>query len=98
MTIPNIEYVRARKPEILQMAEKHGIANIRVFGSVARGDANENSDIDFLVEFTKPTFDNYFYFKEGLEKLFDREVDIVELENVRNPIRRESMISSIVPL
>ncbi len=37
------------KPQILDLAEKYGITDIRVFGSVARGDAREDSDIDFLV-------------------------------------------------
>lgn len=38
-----------RRAEILRMAARHGAHNIRVFGSVARGDANENSDLDLLV-------------------------------------------------
>jgi hypothetical protein len=37
-------------PQILAIAEKHGAYNVRVFGSVARGEATEDSDIDFLVD------------------------------------------------
>ena len=38
-----------RREEILRLAERHGAHNLRVFGSVARGEANENSDLDLLV-------------------------------------------------
>ncbi len=39
-----------RREQILRLAEKRGARNLRVFGSVARGEANENSDLDLLVE------------------------------------------------
>jgi uncharacterized protein len=42
--------VRARKPEILRIAARRGVKNIRVFGSVSRGDTTPVSDVDFLVE------------------------------------------------
>ena len=46
-----LETVRAaRREEVLRLAALHGAHNVRVFGSVARGDANEESDIDFLVD------------------------------------------------
>ncbi len=49
-TMPSLNQLRAeRRAEILRMAARHGAHNIRVFGSVARGDANENSDLDLLV-------------------------------------------------
>ena len=41
------------KPRIMELAKKYGMSNIRVFGSVARGDADENSDVDFLVAIEK---------------------------------------------
>lgn len=43
--------LRARRREILRLAAARGVSNIRVFGSVARGDATPNSDIDLLVDF-----------------------------------------------
>lgn len=46
-----LEQLRTRyKPQILELARKHGVENIRVFGSVARGEQTEDSDIDFLVK------------------------------------------------
>jgi hypothetical protein len=46
-----LEGLRQRRQEILDAAARRGARNIRVFGSVARGDADPQSDIDFLVEF-----------------------------------------------
>ncbi len=44
-----LKQLRAQyKPQIMALAEKHGVENIRVFGSVARGDQNESSDVDLL--------------------------------------------------
>lgn len=45
-----LEGVRARQEEILRIAAAHGARNVRVFGSVARGEAGPGSDIDFLVD------------------------------------------------
>lgn len=49
-----LEELRSKyKPQILELARKHGFTDVRVFGSVARGDAREDSDIDFLVSRVK---------------------------------------------
>jgi len=47
---PTLDELRARRDEILAIAERHKASNVRVFGSVARGDAAPGSDVDFLVE------------------------------------------------
>jgi predicted nucleotidyltransferase len=48
--VVNLDTLRAiRREEILRLAERRGAYNVRVFGSVARGEANENSDLDLLV-------------------------------------------------
>ncbi len=44
------EILGDKREEILKIAEKHGALNVRVFGSVARGEATEDSDVDFLVD------------------------------------------------
>jgi predicted nucleotidyltransferase len=46
----NLEQLRARREQILATARRHGARTLRVFGSVARGDADVESDVDFLVE------------------------------------------------
>lgn len=47
---PSLEELRRRRDEIVQVAARHGASTIRVFGSVARGDAGPGSDLDILVE------------------------------------------------
>jgi len=56
-----------------------GARRIGVFGSFARGDAREDSDVDVYVEFDddKRTYDNFFALHEELETLFNRRVDLV---------------------
>ncbi len=46
-----IEMLRRRREEILAIAARYGVRTIRVFGSIARGDASPGSDVDFVVEF-----------------------------------------------
>ncbi len=50
-----LNQLRAMRDQILQIAQKHGATNVRIFGSVARGEATENSDVDFLVAFNNQT-------------------------------------------
>lgn len=47
---PTLEQLRARREEILRVAARRGATNLRIFGSIARGEATEDSDVDFLVE------------------------------------------------
>ncbi len=49
-TPPTLAQLRARRAEILQVAAEHGAFNVRVFGSVARGEATADSDVDLLVQ------------------------------------------------
>lgn len=50
MAVPTIDALRERRTEIESIARAHGATRIRVFGSVARGDASESSDLDLLVD------------------------------------------------
>jgi len=50
MHMTAIEIVRHRRSEIIEAARRHGARKIRIFGSVARGEADERSDLDFLVD------------------------------------------------
>lgn len=73
----------------------YGVRKLALFGSYARGAEKETSDMDFLVEFEKKTFDNYMDLKLFLEGLFDRKVDLVIADAVRprlrNPILEETI-------
>ena len=48
--IPTLVDLRSRRDEILALAARHGAHNVRIFGSVARGEADEASDVDVLVD------------------------------------------------
>lgn len=92
------ELLRAKRGEILEIAAKHGVSDIRVFGSVARGDATEDSDIDFLIEVGGPTAP---WFPGGLvmdlEELLGRHVDVVEQDAIR-PALRDRVLKEAVPV
>lgn len=66
-----------------------GVDRLILFGSFARDEQNENSDIDFLVEFESGhgLFRDYFYLKHFLEDLFDKKVDLVKPDLVRDELK-----------
>jgi len=96
MGIPEI--IQDRKEQILSLAAKYGASNVRVFGSVANGTADENSDIDFLVDLEK---DRSLFDLGGLlmdlQELFNRKVDVVT-ENGLHWYIKERIISEVKPI
>lgn len=72
-----------------------GVRELAVFGSFARADALDDSDLDFLVDFEEKTFDAYMDLKFFLEDLFHRPVDLV-LKDAVKPKLRASIEESAV--
>ena len=69
--------LRSRREEILRLAARRGVSRIRVFGSVARGDATPASDIDLLVDFDPDHRGlDLFAFSRELEELLGHRVDL----------------------
>ncbi len=64
-----------------------GVRELGLFGSYARGEQTEDSDMDFLVQFERPTFKNYFGLKFFLEELFDCKVDLAFKDTIKPRIR-----------
>jgi predicted nucleotidyltransferase len=93
-----LETLRAQKGEIHALAAKHGAGNVRVFGSVSRGEAGPESDVDLLIDVVGPTTP---WFPGGLlsdlEDLLGRRVDIV-ISRSLNPTIRESVLQDAVAL
>jgi len=87
MELDNI--LRSRREDILKIAAKHGACNVRIFGSVARGEAGENSDIDLLVELEpdRSLLDLAKLVVE-LEDLLNRKVDVVTEQGLYWLLRR----------
>jgi predicted nucleotidyltransferase len=96
------EMIRARlaaeRPRIEAAARKRGLRNLRVFGSVARGEAGETSDVDLLVDALPGTslFD-IAGFQDDVEKVLGRRVDVVTLEDL-SPAIRVRALADAVPL
>ena len=93
-----IEGLRAKREDILQLAKLHGAFNVRVFGSVARGEATEESDVDLLVNTSPQTS---AWFPSGLildlESLLGRRVEVVT-DGALHWYIREKVLQEAVPL
>lgn len=82
------QLVRERREEILRIAAEHGAHNVRIFGSVARGEAGPDSDLDLLVEFEPDrSLLDHVALVQDLEDLLDHEVDVAEPEGLHSYIR-----------
>jgi len=98
---PTLADLQALREEILRIADKNGAANVRVFGSVARGDAIESSDFDILVDIIADV-DGFEYFgvledlRRDLEALLGRHVDIVDSAALKTKGKR--ILGEAVPL
>jgi len=79
--------------QLAQLCKRHKVSHLYIFGSAITDQFNDESDIDFLVQFSnvdiQEYFDNYMDFKEKLENLLKRSVDLVEDQAIRNPIFRK---------
>jgi uncharacterized protein len=91
------ELLGIKREEILEIAAKHGAFNVRVFGSVARGEADEQSDIDFLVDYSLDKVSCWF--PAGLvlelEALLGRKVDVATEKALKERIREEVLQQAI---
>ncbi len=78
-----------------ELCQKHHVEIMYVFGSVVTGRSSSDSDVDLLVKFLNidplEYFDNYMSFKESLEQLFLRSIDLVEEQTIKNPILKRSI-------
>jgi len=83
------ELLREKRTEILQIAAEHGACNVRIFGSVARGEAQPDSDIDFLIDLGE-NLSPWFPVRliRDLEKLLGRKVDIVTEKGLKERIKQ----------
>jgi predicted nucleotidyltransferase len=87
-----------KRAAILAIAARHGVERVRVFGSFARGDASENSDVDLLIEAgprTPPWFPGGLLV--DLEEELGRRVDIAEVSTL-HPLIRDRVLHEAIPL
>ena len=94
----SVQLLQNERDEILRIAERYGARNVRVFGSIARGEAGPDSDVDFLLELEpgRSLLDIGGLLMD-LQDLLGRHVDIVEPEGLHWYIRDE-VLREAVPL
>ena len=83
--------------DVIDLCKRYHIKEMSVFGSSLREDFKENSDVDILVSFDKSsdiTLFDIIELEKEFTKLLGREVDIIEKESLKNPIRKEKILSS----
>lgn len=92
------EAIRQKREEIRRIAAEHGAVNIRVFGSVARGEEQPDSDLDLLIDVGSKTSS---WFPAGLildlEKLLGCQVEVVT-EKSLNPLFREQVLREAIQI
>jgi hypothetical protein len=92
------ELLKEKREEILSIATKYGAFNVRIFGSVARGDETADSDVDFLVELEpgRNLLDRIALMQD-LEDLLGRKVDVATVKGLREYFR-DRILNEAVPL
>jgi predicted nucleotidyltransferase len=97
MEINNL--LREKREQIIAIAEKHGALNVRIFGSVARGEADEKSDLDLLVDYCRERRSSWFPLQliRELEELLGCKVDIATEQGLKERIK-ERVLKEAIPL
>lgn len=93
------ELVQDKREQIIAIAAKHGANNVRIFGSVARGEADEKSDIDLLIDYCSDRRSPWFPLGliRELEALLGCKVDIATEQGLKDRIR-ERVLKEARPL
>lgn len=90
-----MKLIEQNKGKLISLCKKHKVIELYVFGSILTELFNKQSDIDFLVKFGDVElydyFDNYIDFKDSLEHLFKRKIDLLEIQTLKNPILKRSI-------
>lgn len=88
-----MELVERNADKLIELCVSHRVGQLFLFGSAITDHFKESSDLDFLVQFSQVDllehFDNYMDFKEQLEVLFGRSIDLIENQAIKNPVFRK---------
>jgi uncharacterized protein len=94
MKLPKIEI---NDKKVSEIASSYKILELYIFGSALRQDFSDKSDIDLLVKLSKDSGYSIFELieiKSRFEKLFNRKIDLVEIDGLKNPYRREEILKT----
>ncbi|MBA4741615.1 MAG: nucleotidyltransferase family protein [Azoarcus sp.] len=93
-----LDQLVSRRDELARLAERHHASNLRVFGSVARGEEREDSDVDLLVDFgSEASLLDQVGLQADFERVLGRRVDIVTPNGV-SPFLRERIVREARPI
>ena len=94
-----LDALREKREEILEVAARHGAFNVRVFGSVVRGEETPESDIDFLIDYDQAKVTSWFPggLLMDLQDLLGRKVDVLTESGI-SPLIRERVLAEAQPL
>ena len=98
--VPNSDVKRIlseKRRDILSIAAKHGASNVRVFGSVVRGEATQDSDIDFLIDYDIAKTTSWFPIGliRDLKALLERKVDVTPADSIHYFIRQRVLREAV---
>ena len=92
-----LDHLRERREQILALASRHGARNVRVFGSVARGDAVASSDLDLVVDFdTGRSLMDHGELMLDLEAVLGCRVDVVSARGLGDRFRERVLADAVV--
>jgi hypothetical protein len=96
MVVDIVEFLKTKRDEILSIAAKYGAHNVRIFGSVARGEAGSESDLDVLVELEpgRSLMDHAELILD-LQELLGCKVDVVTEKGLRSRLRERILAEAI---
>lgn len=90
------EILSPRRSELLRLCQRFGVSRLRVFGSVARGEATELSDVDLLVEYSRPSdILERTRFRLELQRVLGRRVDLVLPETLHWAARPKALAEAV---
>ena len=88
--------VREHRDDILRLTRKHGAKNLRLFGSAVRGEAQGDSDLDFLADMEEGrSLVDHVALKQDLEDLLGREVDVVTERALHSRLRERVLREAV---
>jgi len=86
-----------RYEDVVRICEKYQLSELSIFGSAIRDDFSEDSDVDILISYANVWNNDPFddlHIENELKELLNRKIDIVDKDGLKNPIRREEILST----
>jgi len=98
-----VELIKNKREEIIAICKRHHVVSLALFGSAAKQTMGPDSDIDFLVQFSPAIdvldyADNYFSLLGALEGLTGRQVDLISIKSLKNPVLKAEIDRSKIAL